>query len=123
MDTLPCPTCHSDSGNLFQYTDICNILGRGLEVRIDELGKAATSGCQPCTLLFNTLRIFQGLSPDFKANYHSRNVTRIFVQPSYAGTLNVALASSQTYVDHLEIYTQAGMFITLGTCYCYAQNR
>ncbi|KAG4428191.1 hypothetical protein IFR05_016327 [Cadophora sp. M221] len=106
MDTLSCSTCHSDPDSLFQYTDMCNVLGSGLEVRIDELAKAATSGCQPCTLLLNTLRVFQGLSPDFKANYHSRDVTRIFVQRSHAGTLKVALASSWTYVDRLEIYTQ-----------------
>ena len=83
-------------------------LGYGLEISIDDLETAASSGCQFCSLLSSFLRVFRKLTPDFETNYLWREPTDLFLQTSDVGTLLIALRCEASYVDHFELYTQGG---------------
>ena len=106
---VTCTACHSDN-NVVLPTNIhhSGLLGYGLEIEIDKLQTAAASGCQPCTLLSNSLQVFRKLTPSFETSYPKREPNELFVQKSDVGTLLVALGRSGTYVDHLEVYSQIG---------------
>ena len=103
-----CIACHSDNSVVFPAGSYGSVLGNGREIRINELEAAAASGCQPCTLLSNLLRVFRRLSPSFETNYPRRDPDKLFVQRSNMGSLLVALVR-RSHVDHLELYTQIGM--------------
>jgi len=84
---------------------------RGRRIKINELETGKGSGCQPCTLFFNFLRVFERLSPDFEASYFQGRLDNLFLQRSDLGTLLVGLGREKgkdTYLDHFEIYTEKG---------------
>jgi hypothetical protein len=110
MDSLPtCSVCHSSTEVTLPTTiHESNILGDGLEIQIEDLEIAASSGCQPCTLLANFLCVFQNLSPDFETSYSWRVPTDLFLQRSDVGTLLIALRGEASYIDHFELYTETG---------------
>ncbi|KAL2070089.1 hypothetical protein VTL71DRAFT_14769 [Oculimacula yallundae] len=111
MDTQSCPVCHSDSEHFYQNVDGRSIYFdglKGLHIRVDDLAKGVLDGCQPCTLLLNTLQVFQSLSPGFEASYPGSTVDSILIQSTAAGSILVTLRAGYHSVDQIELYTRAG---------------
>jgi hypothetical protein len=112
MDNLSaCSACHSNNGDaLPRKIHLSEDLGYGLNIKINDLEAAASSGCRLCTLLSNFLNIFQNLSPDFETSYPKRVPTDLFLQKSDAGTILIALTCNGLRVDYCGLYTQRGEF-------------
>lgn len=108
-----CAVCHSDDGTALPTKFVHSspsLTGQlGIRIGIDRLEIREASGCQPCILLSNFLRVFQNLSPDFETSYFQGELSHLFLQRSDIGTLFVGLGregEDDTYLDHFEIYTE-----------------